>query len=137
VTGHNQQGKAVFEFDDILTPMNPFPKAETEKQEQEETAKDKATPMGITLVHRTRKYPVMIQGSTEELTPDNLRRGQGEPGIVFQIVDLPPKSSKETPLFLHRNQSLDYGVVLKGTLQIVLDDAAERTLNEGDVYVQK
>jgi hypothetical protein len=135
VTGHNQEGKAVFAFDDILTPMNPFPKAETEKQE--ETTKDKATPMGVTLVHRTRKYPVKIQGSTEELTPDNIRRGQGEPGIVFQVVDLPPGSTKDTPLFLHRNQSLDYGVILKGTLQIVLDDAAERTLNEGDVYVQK
>ncbi|EXJ68014.1 uncharacterized protein A1O5_08629 [Cladophialophora psammophila CBS 110553] len=125
VTGHGKEGKAIFEFDDMLTPINPFPKPEREGK-TDHTVEAAASPLGVTL----------IQGSTEELTPDNLRRGQGEPGIVCQIVDLPARS-KDTPLFLRRNQSLDYGVVLKGTMQIVLDDGAERTLNEGDVYVQK
>lgn len=38
---------------------------------------------------------------------------------------------------MHRNQSLDYGVVLRGTMQIILDDGEEKTLGEGDIYVQK
>ena len=130
VTGHSKQGKAVFEFDDALHPFNPMPKT------SQTLASTSDLPLGVTLIHRTRGFPVKIQGSSEELTPDNVRRGQGEPGIVCQIVDLPP-SQESKPLFLHRNQSLDYGVVLKGTMQIILDDGPEQTLAEGDVYIQK
>lgn len=129
MTGHSKEGKAIFEFDDDLTPVDPIPKDASGPAASN-------LPTGVTLIHRTRDYPVNVQGSTEELTPDNLRRGHGERGIVCQVVDLPP-SSKEKALYLHRNQSLDYGVVLKGSMQIILDDGAERTLNEGDVYVQK
>ena len=96
--------------------------------------KDK--PLGITLIHRTRSFPVKLQGGEEELGPENARRGQGELGIVCQVIDLPPMTSDQ-PLFLHRNQSLDYGVVLKGSMQIVLDDGVVETLHEGDVFVQK
>jgi hypothetical protein len=123
VTGHDQKGKAVVEFDDILTPFNPFPK----------TVSTPESALGVTLIHRTRGFPVKIQGSAEELTPVNVRRGQGEKGIVCQIIDLPPTREGH----FHRNQSLDYGVVLKGTMQIVLEDGIEETLGEGDVYVQK
>lgn len=129
MTGHSKEGKAIFELDEDLTPVDPIPKDASGPAAS-------YLPTGVTLIHRTRGYPVKVQGSTEELTPDNLRRGQGERGIVCQVVDLPP-SSKGKKLYLHRNQSLDYGVVLKGSMQIILDDGAERTLNEGDVYVQK
>ncbi|KFZ15697.1 hypothetical protein V502_05440 [Pseudogymnoascus sp. VKM F-4520 (FW-2644)] len=129
VTGHNKEGKAIFDFDEVLVPVNPVPVALSQ-------AGLSNLPLGVTLIHRTRNYPVKIQGSTEELTVDNLRRNRGEKGIVCQIVDLPP-TPKGTPGFLHRNQSLDYGVVLKGSMKIILDDGVEHTLNEGDVYVQK
>lgn len=129
MTGHNQQGKAIFEADDILTPVNPIPATETKSSPS-------ALAMGATLIHRTRDYPVKIQGSIEELSVDNLRRGQGPKGIVCQVVDLAPTSEGKSG-FLHRNQSLDYGVVLKGSMQIILDDGVEQTLREGDVYVQK
>ncbi|KAK5319643.1 hypothetical protein LTR20_007950 [Exophiala xenobiotica] len=131
VTGHNDEGKAIFKSDETIHPVNPLGK-ETFERNQDATA----SPLGVTLIHRTRGYPVKVQGGEEELTPDNVRRGQGEPGIVCQIVDLPP-SSKGSAGYLHRNQSLDYGVVLKGSMQIILDDGMETTLNEGDVYVQK
>lgn len=123
VTGHDKKGDAVVEFDEILTPFNPTPK----------TKSTSGSPLGVTLIHRTRGFPVKIQGSAEELTSENARRGQGERGIVCQIVDLPPTREGH----FHRNQSLDYGVVLKGTMQIVLDAGVEETLREGDVYVQK
>jgi hypothetical protein len=129
VTGHSSEGKAIFEFDEVLAPVNPAPTASALLGSSE-------LPIGVTLIHRTRNYPVRIQGSREELAVENLRRGQGEKGIVCQIVDLPP-TAKGQPGFLHRNQSLDYGVVLKGTMQIVLDDGVEETLRDGDVYVQK
>jgi len=123
-TGHDKSGNAIVEFDDSITPVNPF------------GITLPALPLGVTLIHRTRGFPVKIQGSTEELTTDNLRRGRGEIGIVCQVVDLPPTPEGENGHF-HRNQSLDYGVVLKGSMQILLDDGAEETLREGDVYVQK
>ncbi|OQV01449.1 Cupin domain-containing protein [Cladophialophora immunda] len=129
VTGHNREGKAVFEFDDLLTPVNPTP-----KDARPGTSADR--PVGVTLIHRTRNYPVKIQGGREELTMDNVRRGQGEKGIVCQIVDIPPTPKGAKP-YLHRNESLDYGVVLKGSLQLLLDDGAVETLREGDVYIQK
>ncbi|KIW80845.1 hypothetical protein Z517_03868 [Fonsecaea pedrosoi CBS 271.37] len=129
VTGHDRDGKAIFEFDDLLTPVNPTPKS---------ARSDPSTPqpVGATLIHRTREYPVKIQGGREELTVDNIRRGQGEKGIVCQIVDVPPTPDGTKP-YLHRNESLDYGVVLKGPLQLLLDDGAVETLREGDVYIQK
>ncbi|KAH8898118.1 hypothetical protein GQ53DRAFT_837110 [Thozetella sp. PMI_491] len=129
VTGHTKTGKAIVEYDEVLTPFNPFPKT---------VAESGITPpaLGVTLIHRTRGFPVNIQGSAEELTPDNVRRGQGERGIVCQIVDLPPTAEGQEP-HLHRNQSLDYGIVLKGSMQIILDDGVEETLREGDVYIQK
>lgn len=129
VTGHNKEGKAIFDFDEVLVPVNPA-------YITPEQARLPDLPLGVTLIHRTRSYPVKIQGSTEELTVDNLRRSQGEKGIVCQVVDLPP-TPKGEPGFLHRNQSLDYGVVLKGSMKIILDDGVEHTLREGDVYVQK
>lgn len=125
VTGHNKQGKAIFDLDGALKPFNPRP-----------TTSPTGPPLGVTLIHRTRNFPVKIQGSAEELGPDNVRRGQGEPGIVCQIVDLPPTAKGDSG-HLHRNQSLDYGVVLKGSVQLVLDDGVEETLREGDVFVQK
>ena len=127
VTGHSQNGKAICAFDEALTPVNVFGNTSLESSDQ---------PTGFTLIHRTRNYPGKIQGSAEELEPKNLRRGQGDRGIVCQIVDLPPTPEGKAS-YLHRNQSLDYGVVLKGSMQIILDDGAEQTLREGDVYVQK
>ena len=123
-TGHDKSGNAIVEFDDNITPVNPV------------GISPPALPFGVTLMHRTRGFPVKIQGSTEELTPDNLRRGRGEIGVVCQIVDLPPTPEGEVGHF-HRNQSLDYGVVLKGSMQILLDGGTMETLQEGDVYVQK
>jgi hypothetical protein len=136
VTGHNERGKAVFEFDEVLTPFNPYPKSGGSEVAADTADTDERPPLGVTLIHRTREYPVKIQGGAEELASENVRRGQGELGIVCQIVDLPPTPRGETG-YLHRNQSLDYGVVLKGSMQILLDDGVEQTLTEGDVYVQK
>ena len=129
VTGHNNQGKAIFDHEEQLTPLTPF-------AANKSTSAASAAPLGITLIHRTRGFPVKIQGSVEELSADNLRRGQGPSGIVCQVVDLPPTLPGQA-VYMHRNQSLDYGVVLRGTMQIILDDGKEKTLSEGDIYVQK
>lgn len=124
VTGHTPEGVSIFEHDDDLTPVNPIPKDA-----------DIGLSAGFTLIHRSQGYPVQIQGSFDELKVENLYRSKGS-GIVCEVVDFPPQK-KEAPVYMHRNQSLDYLVILKGTINAVLDGGVEKTLREGDVMVQK
>lgn len=54
-------------------------------------------------------------------------------GSVCRIVDLPPNSLSP----MHRTVSLDYGVVLEGEVELVLDSGETRLLKRGDVAVQR
>ena len=54
-------------------------------------------------------------------------------GSVVRIVDLPPNAA---PL-LHRSISLDYVIVQKGTVVLVLDDGSRTEVYEGEVVVQQ
>ena len=54
-------------------------------------------------------------------------------GTVIRIVDLEPRSRSP----LHRTRSLDYGIVLAGSVTLVLDDGSETPLGVGDVVVQR
>lgn len=123
VSGHTPEGKAIIEHDEQLTPVNPIPKGAGLRA-------------GFTLIHQSQGYPVQIQGGLSELKVENLHRSKGG-GIVCEVVDFPPRE-KDAPVYLqHRNQSLDYLVILKGTINLVLEDGVETTLREGDVMVQK
>lgn len=126
VTGHSPEGKAVFEYDDEITPVTPVAKATTGQT---------ALTAGFTLIHKTQGSPVELQNGADELKVENLHRS-ATGGIVCEVVDVPP-GNKDEKVFLHRNQSLDYLVVLKGTIVAILDDGVEKTLREGDVMVQK
>jgi hypothetical protein len=121
VTGHDATGKAIFHRDELITPV---------------AASSSHGRTGFTLIHRTKGFPVKNQGTDSELGVENLQRSKGPAGIVCEVVDIPPGKSGESPL-LHRNRSLDYGVILDGTINLVLDDGAEQTLRMGDVFVQR
>ncbi len=54
-------------------------------------------------------------------------------GTVLRIVDMPPGALSP----MHRTVSLDYGVVLEGVIELVLDSGEVRTLKRGDVAVQR
>jgi hypothetical protein len=125
VTGHNSQGIAIFEADADVVAVNPVTK---------NPPTDNSSP-AITLIHRTNGVPVTLQGSEEEFKVENLQRSKGS-GIVCQVVDISP-ASQGKPVHLHRNQSLDYGVILAGSIVLGLDNGVEKTLKEGDVYVQR
>ena len=49
------------------------------------------------------------------------------------MVDIAPGSK---PL-LHRTQSLDYGVVIEGEVEMILDEGVGRVMRRGDVAVQR
>ncbi|KAL0936418.1 cupin [Colletotrichum truncatum] len=54
-------------------------------------------------------------------------------GSVLRVVDFGP----HTEPMMHRTESLDYGIVLKGEVECYLDDGAKRTLKAGDIMIQR
>ena len=124
VTSHDDQANAVFEHGDSLIPVSIA------------KAANAGLSAGFSLVHRTSNFPVQPQGDESEFAVDRLERSDGQIGIVCEVVDVPPRSSDQ-PLFLHRNQSLDYGVIMEGEIVLVLDHGVEKTLRPGDIFVQR
>ncbi|KAK7701138.1 hypothetical protein SLS64_010470 [Diaporthe eres] len=54
-------------------------------------------------------------------------------GSVLRMVDLRPGG--ESPM--HRTVSIDYGVVLEGEIELVLDSGEVRVMKRGDVSIQR
>ncbi|KKY36118.1 putative cupin domain protein [Diaporthe ampelina] len=54
-------------------------------------------------------------------------------GSVLRIVDIRPGG--ESPM--HRTVSIDYGVVLEGEIELVLDSGDVRVMKRGDVSIQR
>jgi quercetin dioxygenase-like cupin family protein len=54
-------------------------------------------------------------------------------GSVLRIVDM--AAGHRSPM--HRTQSLDYGIVLQGEVDLELDDGRITSLNAGDVVIQR
>ncbi|KAL9613017.1 MAG: hypothetical protein Q9167_002407 [Letrouitia subvulpina] len=59
-------------------------------------------------------------------------------GSVCRMVDFAPLTpeSKMQPV-MHRTQSLDYGIVVAGEIQLELDSGEKRIMRVGDVAVQR
>jgi len=54
-------------------------------------------------------------------------------GSVIRIVDMLP--GKQSPM--HRTNSIDYGIVLNGEIELELEDGHKKTIREGGVIVQR
>lgn len=54
-------------------------------------------------------------------------------GSVLRHVDFPPASTGR----MHRTVSLDYGILLEGEVECLLDSGETRMLKRGDVVVQR
>ncbi|KAG7413546.1 hypothetical protein LZL87_011866 [Fusarium oxysporum] len=112
VTGHNDAGQAIIKYDDKFTAQ--------------------IVPHGAAL-----KSLWVTDSSPADLsTPgDNAEAEVGiiNNGSIFRIVDFPPRSSGH----IHRTISIDYVIVQKGTVVLVLDDGSKTSVGEGDVVVQQ
>src|SRR5262249_46847062 len=113
VTGHDAQGRAVVLFDGPAdNVISPRPLQER------------------CLIWTTSGFPVSHGGGADA---GGISVGTGlKGGTVFGIVKLDPGIGPR----YHRTSTIDYGVVLQGTLTLELDDG-EVTLNAGDVFVQR
>lgn len=138
VTGHDRSGKAI-----VLTDGE----AKNVKLRQ-------ATGICATLLWTTDTTPA----EPSETDPADRESGVAPPltGSIFRIVEFPPEESRgaasseevlremgvsaggEAPRHpgMHRTPSIDYALVLKGEIDMLLDDS-EVHLKAGDVVVQQ
>ena len=94
--------------------------------------------VGFNVVYTTSSFPVSLNNDSDieshQKTIQSGTLGLVNPGgTVCRIVDFGPG---HTPL-MHRTQSLDYGVVLEGSVEMELDDGSITVLKRGDIAVQR
>jgi quercetin dioxygenase-like cupin family protein len=114
VTAHNAGGVSVIKSDDRLTPA-PIAGGDANFQ----------------LVWTT---PTVPADNNED--GDGAARAAGltlHGGSVMRIVDMLP--GKASPM--HRSFSIDYGIVVSGELELVLDGGEVVALGAGDIVVQR
>lgn len=121
ITDHNDEGLAVFN----TTIPEPLP----------------AQTIGVGdkfyLGYTTSSYPASFQDNQDIATyAEYLKSPPGivvPGGSVVRIVDMRPGA--DSPM--HRTVSLDYGVVLEGEIELVLDSGETRVMKRGDVSIQR
>lgn len=114
VTGHDAQGRAVFKSEDVTVPQ-PIPSGDA----------------AMLTIWTTATVPADNNDETEGR--DRPAGTTLEGGSVIRIVDMLP--GKQSPM--HRTNSIDYGIVLEGEIELELDDGAKRTVRQGGIVVQR
>jgi quercetin dioxygenase-like cupin family protein len=123
ITAHDPKGVAYFASDEVLTPYDP------------NTAPLFSAPgpdsgFGVIQIHRSRGFPVDNQRHLSEPHKTLVPLADTK-GPSCRIIDLPPADAG----WFHRTLSLDYAVVLTGTVGFITDGGAEKVLKEHDVIV--
>lgn len=114
VTGHDAAGRAIVQSDAAFTPQ-PIPSGDA----------------AFALLWTTASVPADNDDDTEGRDrPAGLTLNSGS---VIRIVDMLPGGTSP----MHRSNSIDYGIVLSGTVELELDDGAVTTLGAGDIVVQR
>ena len=114
VTGHDPAGRAVFRCDQH------FPTEDI--------------PIGgasFALMWTTATVPADNNDETDGRERDaalTIRQGS-----VMRVVDMLPGGASP----MHRSDSIDYGIILSGHVELELDDGAKTLLGPGDIIVQR
>lgn len=114
VTGHDANGRAVFKSEDVTAPQ-PIPTGDA----------------NFLLMWTTPTVPADNNDEADGRNRDVGTTLQG--GSAFRIVDMLP--GKESPM--HRTNSIDYGIVLEGEIELELEDGHKRTVRKHGVIVQR
>jgi len=89
------------------------------------------------LAYTTHTFPVSVASSTDITSySHDLSSPPGltiSNGTVVRYVDMAPNSISP----MHKTVSIDYGIVLEGTIELVLDSGETKIMRRGDVCVQR
>lgn len=114
VTGHDEQGRAVFRSDQGF-----------------ETTDIPSGDASFALMWTTQNVPA---DNNDEI--DGRDRDAAltiHEGSVIRVVDMLP--GRASPM--HRTNSVDYGIVMTGRVELELDDGVKTLLGPGDIVVQR
>ena len=114
VTGHDANGKAVVLKDEI----------------SQNVSSRRAGQEGC-VVWATHQSPADNNDEADRSTAQTGTTSVG--GTVFRIVRYEPGVQPR----MHRSNSIDYAVVLEGSIVMQMDNGVEVTLNRGDALVQR
>lgn len=121
ITDHKEDGRACFSTrnEEVLSWHNVGPTAT------------------FSLGYTTSQFPVSF---ADEQDISNYEKYLKDPpgitipgGTVLRFVDIHPGHTSP----MHRTVSLDYGVVLEGEVELILDSGETRLLRRGDVAIQR
>lgn len=121
ITTHNADGKAIFST--TLSEVMPV-----------QSVADGAD---FSLAYTSDHFPAQLNNEADVTEYSSYLTSP--PGIVIsngtvcRIVDIQPGATSP----MHRTVSLDYGVVLEGEVELLLDSGETRLLKRGDVAVQR
>ncbi|CAK7219728.1 hypothetical protein SBRCBS47491_003948 [Sporothrix bragantina] len=131
ITGHNEEGQSIILKDTDLGENAPFYEV------------PKLDGVNFAQAYVTRGFPMDINpsetnkdGADVGVYKDFLASAPGltvSNGTVLRYVDTPPGSTSA----MHRTVSVDYGVVLEGEIELILDSGETRLMKRGDVCVQR
>ena len=114
VTGHDAEGRAIIKSDDSF-PVVEIPSGDA----------------AFCLVWTTETVPADNNDET-----DGRAREAGltlNAGSVIRIVDMLP--GRASPM--HRTNSIDYGIILSGEIELEVDDGAKTLIGPGGIIVQR
>jgi quercetin dioxygenase-like cupin family protein len=122
ITTHNSEGRAVF--------SGAFPELADTKPLPNNSA-------AFTLSYATKNFPTELNSDIDlGVYKGYLRTAPGlviSNGTVLRHVDISPGFTSA----MHRTVSLDYGVVLEGEVELILDSGETRVLKRGVVAIQR
>ncbi len=114
VTGHTKDGVAVFSSDESFeTKLIPSGDAE------------------FSLIGTTASVPADCNDPVDGRMREAGTTLNG--GSVIRVVDMLPGASSP----MHRSNSIDYGIVISGSIELELDQKVFKTMHPGDIIVQR
>ncbi|KAJ5992342.1 hypothetical protein N7451_008066 [Penicillium sp. IBT 35674x] len=123
ITAHDAQGKAIFH--------------QGQSEQMPIQLLDNGGDYTFSLAYATDRFPAQMQNDEDVNVYSKLLSnppGLVSPtGTVCRIVDFAP----HIRCAMHRTVSLDYGVVLEGEVELILDSGETRIMKRGDVAVQR
>lgn len=114
VTGHTENGKAIFIIDEEI-----------------ETIVIPTGDAAMATIWTTADVPADCNDDTDGRLRDAGTTLNG--GSVIRIVDMLPGASSP----MHRTSSIDYGIVMSGSIELELENNVYKTINAGQIIVQR